>query len=100
MTRCATDEAERREFLDAFRASGVTGIFQNAGEEGNDPLRLLKRLARFTYTTDLLRDRARQGGPPRRRGRREEGGHALPGLHHQRGAADPALGERCATSCG
>jgi membrane dipeptidase len=56
MTRCATDENERREFLDAFHASGVTGIFQNTGEEGNDPLRLLKRLARFTYTTDLLRD--------------------------------------------
>ena len=56
MTRWATDERERREFLEAFRASGVTGIFQNAGEEGNDPLRLIKRLARFTYSTDLLRD--------------------------------------------
>lgn len=56
MSRCATDEAERREFFEAFRASGVTAIFQNAGEEGNDPLRLLGRLAHFTYTTDLLRD--------------------------------------------
>src|ERR1041385_2476809 len=56
MTRCATDARERREFLDAFRAAGVTCIFENAGEEGNDPLRLIKRLARFTYTTDLLRD--------------------------------------------
>jgi membrane dipeptidase len=56
MTRCATDERERREFLEAFRASGVTCIFQNAGEEGNDPLRLIKRLARFTFTTDLLRE--------------------------------------------
>ena len=57
MTRFATDEAEQREFLGAFRASGVTGTFQNTGEEGNDPLRLLKRLSRFTYSTDLLRDR-------------------------------------------
>lgn len=55
MTRMATDERERKEFLEAFRAAGVTCIFQNAGEEGSDPLRLLKRLARFTYATDLLR---------------------------------------------
>ena len=51
MTRCATDAAERKEFLEAFRAAGVTCIFQNAGEEGNDPLRLIKRLARFTFTS-------------------------------------------------
>lgn len=56
MTRMATDDAERREFLAAYRASGVTCIFENAGEEGNDPLRLIKRLARYTQTTDLLRD--------------------------------------------
>jgi membrane dipeptidase len=55
MVRMALDEREKREFLDAFRAAGVTCIFQNAGEEGNDPLRLLKRLSRFTYATDLLR---------------------------------------------
>jgi membrane dipeptidase len=53
MTRWATDAAERNEFLDAMRAAGVTCIFQNAGEEGSDPLRLIKRLARFTYATDL-----------------------------------------------
>ncbi len=56
MTRWATDDSERREFLDAFRASGVTCIFQNAGEEGSDPLRLIRRLARFTHATDLMRD--------------------------------------------
>ncbi|HPA19710.1 MAG TPA: membrane dipeptidase [Verrucomicrobiae bacterium] len=56
MTRGATDAAERKEFLEAFRAAGVTCIFQNAGEEGNDPLRLIKRLARFTFTTDMLRE--------------------------------------------
>jgi len=54
MTRHATDEGERREFLDAFRASGVTCIFQNAGQECQDPLRLLKRLARFTFATDMM----------------------------------------------
>ncbi|MCU0914311.1 MAG: dipeptidase [Planctomycetes bacterium] len=56
MIRMATDQRERKEFLEAFRAAGVTCIFQNAGEESNDPLRLVKRLARFTFTTDLLRD--------------------------------------------
>ncbi|WP_050025752.1 membrane dipeptidase [Verrucomicrobium sp. BvORR034] len=55
MTRSATDPAERKEFMEAFRAAGVTCIFQNAGEEGNDPLRLIKRLARFTQKTDLMK---------------------------------------------
>lgn len=56
MTRKATDAGERKEFLEAMHASGVTCIFQNAGEEGNDPLRLMKRLARYTYTTDVMRE--------------------------------------------
>lgn len=55
MTRWATEEREREEFLSAFRAAGVTCIFQNAGEEGNDPLRLIRRLARFTHATDRMR---------------------------------------------
>ncbi len=56
MIRVATDERERQEFFEAFRAAGVTCIFQNAGAGENDPLRLIKRLARFTHVTDLLRD--------------------------------------------
>jgi len=56
MTRPVTDLAERREFLEAFKASGVTCIFQNAGEEGQGPLMLIKRLARFTFLTDHLRE--------------------------------------------
>lgn len=55
MSRNATDPGERREFLEAFRAAGVTCIFQNTGEEGNAPLRLLKRLAHFTAAADALR---------------------------------------------
>lgn len=55
MTRCATSEVERAEFFEAFRAAGVTCVFQNVGEEGSDPLRLLKRLSRFTFATDMLR---------------------------------------------
>ena len=55
MTRVATDPVEGQEFRDAWRASGVTCIFQNAGEEGQDPMRLIKRLARFTFVTDRMR---------------------------------------------
>ncbi len=54
MNRGATHERERREFFHAFHAAGVTCIFQNTGEEGSDPMRLLKRLAHFTRATDLL----------------------------------------------
>lgn len=56
MTRCVTDPAERAEFMAAWEASGVTCILQNAGEEGNAIDRLLKRLARFTYVTDMMRE--------------------------------------------
>ncbi len=56
MTRCVTDAAERAEYQEAWRASGLTCIFQNAGEENQAPLRILKRLARFTYVTDRMRD--------------------------------------------
>ena len=56
MTRAAHSPAEADEFREAFRCAGVTCIFQNSGEEGQDIPRLLKRLARFTYLTDNLRD--------------------------------------------
>jgi membrane dipeptidase len=64
MTRCVTDPDEEREYLDAWRSSGVTCVFQNAGEEGQDPLRLIKRLARFTYVTDMLRDHVLKAAVP------------------------------------
>lgn len=56
MIRCVDNDAERSEFLNAWKAAGMTAIFQNAGEEGQDPGRLMKRLARFTYVGDMLRD--------------------------------------------
>ncbi|QDV83650.1 dipeptidase [Stieleria magnilauensis] len=55
MTRFVSDPVQEQEFRDAWRASGVTCVFNNAGEEGQDPMRLIKRLARHTYTTDLMR---------------------------------------------
>ncbi len=56
MTRPATVPKEGAEFRHAFECAGVTCIFQNAGEEGQSPTRLLKRLARFTFLGDMLRD--------------------------------------------
>ncbi len=56
MTRYVTEPKEREEFMAAWEAAGVTCILQNAGEEGNSPLRLIKRLARFTYVTDMMHD--------------------------------------------
>lgn len=56
MTRPATDPREGAEFAEAFRCAGVTCVFQNAGEEGQDVPRLMKRLARFTYLGDMLRE--------------------------------------------
>lgn len=64
MTRCVSHPAEREEFTQAWDAAGVTCIFENAGEEGQDPLRLLKRLARFTYLTDMLRDQVSKAVTP------------------------------------
>ena len=64
MTRCVTDAIERREFMEAWRASGVTCIFQNAGQEGQSPMRLIKRLARFTFVTDMLGDFVSKAATP------------------------------------
>lgn len=56
MTRQVTDAFERERFIEAWEASGVTCILQNAGEEYQDPVRIMKRLARFTYVVDSMRD--------------------------------------------
>lgn len=56
MTRCVTDAVEQQEYRSAWAASGVTSVFQNAGQECQDPLRLLKRLARFTFVTDRMKE--------------------------------------------
>jgi membrane dipeptidase len=64
MTRHVIDTIERQEYMDAWEAAGVTCIFQNAGEEGIAVSRLLKRLARFTYVTDMMRDFVRKAVVP------------------------------------
>ncbi len=78
MTRCVGDPAQRAAFEAAWKASGVTCIFQNAGEEGQDPLRLLKRLARFTYVTDSMRAFvAKAANPEEILAAKAEGRHCL-----------------------
>lgn len=64
MTRAGSVAAERAELAEAFACAGVTCIIQNAGEEGQDPLRLLKRLARFTHLTDACRDVVHRAASP------------------------------------
>ena len=64
MTRYVTDADERAEFAESFDAAGVTCIFQNAGEEGQDVPRLIKRLARFTFATDMMPDFLRKAVTP------------------------------------
>jgi membrane dipeptidase len=56
LARVADDPSQRQEYLDAWNASGVTCVLQNAGEEGTAPMRLMRRLAHFTWLTDRLRD--------------------------------------------
>ena len=64
MTRCVTNPAEEAEFKEAWKAAGVTCIFQNAGQEGQDPMCLLKRLARYIYVTDMMRDFVSKAATP------------------------------------
>ena len=76
LARVADDASQRQEYLDAWNASGVTCVLQNAGEESSSPLRLLRRLAHFTYLTDVLRDHVARAATPsdieaaRKQGRR------------------------------
>jgi len=76
--RAVTSDTERMEFVDSMRCAGVTCIFQNAGEEGQDPLRLMKRLARFTHLGDVLRGiLSRASLPADIVGAKASGGHCL-----------------------
>jgi len=50
---CILDNEEWEEYKRAFDQSGITCIFQNAGEEIQDPLCILERLSRYTLVTDM-----------------------------------------------
>jgi membrane dipeptidase len=55
-TRHIFDRELRKEYAEAWETSGVTCVFQNAGREGHAPGRLIKRFARYTYSTDMIRE--------------------------------------------
>ena len=64
MTRWAADDELKAEYLAAWEASGVTCSLQNTGEEGNDPMRMLGRLAHYTHLTDCMRDHVARAAFP------------------------------------
>lgn len=85
----AKSEETRQEYREAWEAAGVDAVFQNAGEEGNDPLRLLKRFSNYIYLTEVMPEFLRKVVTPddiidaKRTGRRAIGiacnGIPLPG---------------------
>lgn len=54
MTGWAFSPELRREYLEAWDTAGISCMFLNAGEEGNDIPQMLKRLARYIYLTDAM----------------------------------------------
>ncbi|MEP7366481.1 MAG: membrane dipeptidase [Acidobacteriota bacterium] len=64
LSRVADDPAQLDEYLTAWKASGVTCVLQNSGEESSSPLRILKRLAYITYLTDKLRGHVSRAAVP------------------------------------
>jgi len=77
LSRMVSEPALAREYLEAFEYAGVDCIFQNAGEECQAPLQLLKRLANFTHVTDMLDYMARVTRPDDIVRAREAGKHCL-----------------------
>jgi len=55
MTGYVYNKEEQDIYFNAWKTSGVTCIMQNAGEESNLPTVIMKRLARFIWTTDILK---------------------------------------------
>lgn len=53
---CILYEDLWEQYKKAFDQSGITCIFQSAGEETQDPLCIMERLARFTLITDMKKD--------------------------------------------
>ena len=55
---------QRAEYLEAWDAAGVTCILENASTTGHSPRVVMKRLARFTYLTDVMRDHVFRAATP------------------------------------
>ena len=78
MTGVVGDPERRADYVAAWDAAGVTCIFQNAGEECSRVGTVLKRLARYTYVTDVLRGQVDRAVTPRDvRAAKQEGRHCM-----------------------
>ncbi len=64
MTRYVENPAQNKEFREYFDASGVTCIFQNAGEEEESVQKIEKRMAHYTYVCDIMKDFVRKAVTP------------------------------------
>ncbi len=53
---CILEQKLWDQYKRALHQTGITCIFQNAGEETQDPLCIIERLARFTLITDMKED--------------------------------------------
>ena len=58
------DKQAREDFMEAWRESGVTCIFQNSGEECLAASRLIVRLARDMFLTDMMPGFIRRAATP------------------------------------
>lgn len=50
----ARKEQWRQQYREIWETAGVDAVFQNAGEEGNDPLRLLYRFSNYAYLAEAM----------------------------------------------
>ncbi len=53
MTRMVTDAHQRAEYLETWQASGVDCMLATAGEECQAPMRIMRRLAHYTFAADM-----------------------------------------------
>lgn len=53
MTRMVTDAHQRAEYAETWEAAGVTCMLAAAGEECQSPMRLMRRLAHYTFAADM-----------------------------------------------
>jgi len=73
-----TDGEAWKDYLNTWESSGVTCIFQNAGEESQNPLRIIRRLARHTLITDLKKEFVFKAASPQdMRNAKKENKHCL-----------------------
>lgn len=60
----AKDPASKKEYQQVFDFAGVDCISQNAGEESQAPLQMIKCLASLTFVTDMLGDIVQRASRP------------------------------------